>query len=232
MEGDMDWHLIKNDPTYEINRLLAHEVVQNNPEAVNFYLKNIGFPIIRHIESSITHYDITAEYYMFLSYPYDTEQERACWHRVELYKGINCLLSTYTSNISCRHFCKEVNKEKKKKAKEGDLLEFVDYESLLRCEETPDDSDNIQIRCVREAYKMLNERDRMVLQCLIIKNMSALEAFPVLAPFISPRPKEGLTSEEVKMSWTNKQRQDAMSLLKGRALDRLQINFKQNTKKL
>lgn len=223
----MDWNQIKNDPNYEINRALAQSVVANDPKAVHFYLTSIGFPIMRYIESAITHYDITAEFYLFLSHPYDDEEEKPHWHRVDLYKGITCSLSTYTSDITSRYFYRKVNQEKKRHKKEEELLEYVDYESLKRCETVPDDNEEagLQMQYVRQAYGMLNDRDKMVIHCLIIKNMSAMEAFPILSPFMHPRPKDGMTSDEVKKSWTIKQCQDAISLIKGRALDKLQTNF-------
>lgn len=225
----VEWNDIKeqlgDDSEYKANRMLARMVVANEPKAVHYYLTDIGMPIMKHIEYSIMHRDITAEYYIFLSSPFDKEEERPLWHRVDLYKGINCLLSSYTSNIACRHFCKLANKERKYRESEGELLEYVDYESLLRCESVPDDEEGCQIQCVREAYKMLSERYRCVLRCLVIDKMSALDAFPILSPFIYPRAKDGLSSEEVKDGWSDKQRQDALSLLKGYALKHLQQNF-------
>ena len=224
-----DWNNFKerlnNDTDYIANKELAKMIVSNETKAVHYYLTEIGLPIMKHIEFSIMHRDITAEYYIFLSSPYDNQEEKPLWHRVDLYKGINCLLSSYTSNIACRHFCKLANKEKRISEKEGDLLEYVDYESLIRCESISNEEDNSQMKCVRKAYHMLSERYRLVLHCLVIEKMSALDAFPLLESYIHPRPKDGLTSDEVKQSWTNKQRQDALSLLKGYALKHLQDNF-------
>ena len=216
---------LRGDVDYQANKELAKRIVANEPKAVHYYLTVIGEPIMGHIERSIMHRDITAEYYMFLSHPFDAEKEQPLWHRVDLYNGIECLLSSYTSKITCRYFCKLANKEKKRKEKEGELLEYVDYESLLKCETTPEDGEESQIQCVRQAYQMLPERYRCVLRCLVIDQMSALDAFPLLSPFVHPRPKDGLTSDEVKEAWTAKQRQDALSLLKGYALKHLQRNF-------
>lgn len=216
---------LKNDTNYDANKELAELVVSNEARAVHYYLTEIGMPIMKHIEYSIMHRDVTAEYYMFLSFPYDKQAEKPLWHRVALYKGINCLLSSYTSTIACRYFCKLANKEKRAAENEGELLEYVDYESLIRCESTPDEEDNSQMNCVRKAYQMLSERYRLVLRYLVIEKMSALKAFPLLESYIHPRPKDGLSSDEVKRSWTNKQRQDALSLLKGYALKHLQNNF-------
>ncbi len=225
----MEWNILvkrlKDDLEYEANKELAQRIVKNETKAVHYYLTIIGAPIMKYIENTIIYRDITAEYYMFLSEPFDKKEEKACWHRIDLYKGINCLLSTYTSNIACRHFCKEANKERKKRISEGELLEYVDYESLIKCEKVSDDEEGSQTYCVRQAYQLLSERDKSVLRCLVIDKMSALDAFPLLASFINPRPKDGLSSEEIKVAWTNKQRQDALSLLKGRALEHLQENF-------
>ena len=225
-----DWNELKkrlnNDVDYTANKELARMIVSNETKAVHYYLTEIGLPIMKHIEYSIMHRNITAEYYIFLSAPYDSKEEKPLWHRVDLYKGINCLLSSYTSNIACRHFFKLANKEKRILAKEGELLEYVDYESLIRCEyESFSFEEDSQTQCVRKAYQMLPERYRLVLHYLVIKKMSALEAFPLLDLYIHPRPKDGLTSDEVKQAWTNKQRQDALSLLKGYALKHLQENF-------
>lgn len=224
-----DWNNFKerlnNDTDYIANKELAKMIVSNETKAVHYYLTEIGLPIMKHIEFSIMHRDITAEYYIFLSSPYDNQEEKPLWHRVDLYKGINCLLSSYTSNIACRHFCKLANKEKRISEKEGDLLEYVDYESLIRCESISNEEDNSQMQCVRKAFQMLSERYRLVLHYLVIEKMSALDAFPLLDLYIHPRPKDGLTSDEVKKAWSSKQRQDALSLLKGYALKHLQENF-------
>lgn len=225
----MDWKKIietlKDDPNLAANRELANLVTQNNPQAVNYYLREIGFPIMEHIEKTITHYNVMSEYYMFLSDPFDKESGTSSWHRVSLYKGINCKLNTYTSNITCRYFCRKVNTERRRKFKEGELLEFVDYESLLKCETAESVDEGIQYKCVKAAYDSLKEREREVLRLLIIEKKSALEAFDQLSNLITPRAKDGLTSEQIKASWSDKQKQDAISLLKGRALEHLQNKF-------
>lgn len=229
----MDWNEIitcisSSDKTYDADKQLATLIVQNDAKAVHYYLKDIGTPIMEYIEHVITKENITGEYYIFLSSPFDTEEERPLWHRVELYKGLNSSLSSYTSKITIRHFCYIVNKEKKIQTKSGGILEYVDYESLLKLKNAaPDSEEEPQIKCVRAAFEMLSERYQNVLRCLIIEKMSAIEAFPILSPFIHPRPKDGMSSEQVKSEWTKKQRQDALSLIKGYALTRLQKNFRQ-----
>lgn len=222
---------LNNDTDYFANKELASLIVQNDTKAVHYYLTAIGKPIMEYIERMITKCNITGEYYIFLSSPFDEIEEKPLWHRVELFKGLNSSLSSYTSKITCRHFCKELNKEKKIREKSGEILDYVDYESLLKCDKPSEDIEEPQIKCVREAFEMLPERYQKVLHYLVIKKMSAIEAFPILSPFINPRPKNGLTSEQVKNEWTKKQRQDALSLIKGYALELLQRNFKKVKKK-
>lgn len=216
---------LRNDSEYSANKELAALIVNNDPQAVHYYLTEIGMPIMTYIERSIMHRDISAEYYIFLSSPFNENIGKPEWHKVALYKGIDCLLSSYTSCIASRYFCKLANKENKVKEKEGELLDFVDYESLLKCENTENDEDNIQTKCIRQAYSQLSERDRMALRYLVIEKQSSIEAFPLLSPYIKPRPQEGLTSDEIKQKWTIKQKQDAMSLMKGRALTHLQKKY-------
>lgn len=216
---------LKNDSDYGVNKELAQAIVKNHPKAVHYYLTAIGMPIMKHIERTIMHRDIIAEYYMFLSAPFDEVKGEACWHRVDLYQGIDCLLSSYTSNITCRHFYKEAAKETKQAQKENELLDFVDYESLIKCETAEEKDEGCQTQCVRKAYQMLSEREQAVLHYLIIKNMPALDAYPHLSVYLHPHPLGELSSEEVKEQWTPKQRQNALSLLKGRALKHLQDNY-------
>lgn len=226
MIAEKNWkERLKNDKEYKVNRELARWIVKNEPSAVHYYLTDIGEPIMTYIENTIIHRDITAEYYMFLSAPFDRGEEKPLWHPVGLYQGNNCMLSSYTSRIACRYFCKVANKEKQWIEIQRELLDYVDYESLIKCEVPEEESDNYQMRCVRQAYQMLSERYRQVLRCLVIENMSALEAYPLLEAYIHPRPKDGLTSDQVKKNWSDKQRQDAISLLKGYALKHLQHLF-------
>ena len=74
---------------------------------------------------------------------------------------------------------------------------------------------------MKSAFKKLKERDQKALQYLVIDKMHGLDAYPLLEEYIHPKPKDDMTSEEVKKAWTTKQKQDAISLMKGRALEYL-----------
>lgn len=212
--------LLRHDNNYSFNLELASEIVANRSRAVHYYLTEIGEPIMRHIENNIVHRNVTADYYLFLSSPFDTDTERPYWHKVELYKGYDCRLDSYTSCIACRHFCKVAKREKERNGKNDDIIEYIDYEALLDCDRSADEEGE-RVQLMRQAFATLSERDREVLRCLVIESMPSLKAYPQLEHFITPRPKDGMTSDEVKASWNTKQRQNALALMKGRALLKL-----------
>lgn len=226
----IDWKTIteklRHDSGYALNLELASEIVDNMPRAVHYYLTDIGNPIMSHIEHNILHRNVTGDYYQFLSMPFDKEAQCPLWHKVAIYRGEDCMLSSYTSCIACRHFCKVAEREKHMRERGNDILDYVDYEALLGCERAGDDDGEL-LHVVRDAFGMLSERDREVLRCLVVDNMPSLDAFPQLERFITPRAKNGMTPDEVKASWTTKQRQDALALMKGRALQHLKACFKQ-----
>lgn len=223
---------LENDLGMSANMELARRVSENLPEAVDFYISNLGKSIVEHISFTIMHRDVFSDYYIFLSSPY-TVDNLPTWKKVVGYKGKNnCTLKTYTSNISCRHFCKIAQKEKKEAFAHSSMLEYMDYESLLKCDTNPDDSESKMIQTMRNAFALLNERDKLVLKCLVIDKTSSLDAFDILGEYINPRPRNNMSSEEVKANLSTKQKQDAVSLLKGRALLKLQDLYNEQLKQM
>lgn len=226
-----DWNdmsrLLRHDADYALNRNLASMVVANQPRAVHYYLTEIGNPIMQHIEDHILHRNVTADYYMFLSKPFDSGNERPQWHNVSLYKGLECRLDSYTSCITCRHFCKVARREQERSDKDVAIVEYVDYEALIGCDRAAADEDGEKVQLMRRALSLLSERDREVLRCLVVDNLPSLDAYPQLERFITPRAKGGMLPDEVKARWTAKQRQDALALMKGRALEHLHKRFEE-----
>ena len=74
---------LKTDDSYKVNMELAAKIVENQPRSVHYYLTVIGNPIMQHIESHILHRNVTADYYLFLSSPFDNEKEVPLWHKVD-----------------------------------------------------------------------------------------------------------------------------------------------------
>lgn len=217
---------LDNDSELFANIEFARRIVNNYETVVNYYLGKMSIKIIQRI-NKLMNQDSYAEYYIYLSSPFNEETQSAEWHKVSLYKALNdCTLKTYTSSISCRHFYKLANKEKKMKNSETELLEYKDYDALLMCDQAESDDDDIRLKWMKKAFQALKERDQLILQYLVIEKIPSIEAYDKLEHLIHPIPKDGKTSDEVKASWDIKRRQDAISLMKGYALDRLLKNYK------
>lgn len=214
--------LLNKETEYKANRELARRIVTNNKEAVNYYIGVLSLPIINHIEKTIINRDILSEFYEFLSNPFNKEYQKPEWRKVSLYKGETSRLDTYTTVITVRHFCKKAKKEKEITQKESELIDYIDYQTLLDCKDE-DNTDELipgsKIWKARKVFKNLSERDQLVIYTLMIEKKSALEAYPLIEPYIKPRAKDGKTSEEIKSEWSNKQKQDAISLIKARAVN-------------
>lgn len=216
--------LLANDPDYYANKEIARRVVLNDVTVVNFYLGPMNEGLVSKL-NSVMGRDIYADLFLFLAHPFDERTGVPEWHRVSLYDARDCALKSYTSRIACRHFYKIANKEKKVRERESELLEFRDYESLLKCDQPESGGDTIIEKRMKKAFEKLKERDQKVLQYLVIDKMHGLDAYKLLDSFIHPHAKDGLSSDEIKASWTLKQKQDVVSLMKGRALKRLACVF-------
>lgn len=223
--------MLSNDIDYSANIELARRVVNNYEEVVNYYLGPMSSKIVSKI-NRIMGEDSFTEYYFFLSHPFveTVDGVRAEWHRVSLYDAQDCKLQSYTSTIASRHFYKLVNKMRQIKNKEEELLEYKDYEALLMCDQEEVEEETDDQKCMKRAFARLNEREQLVLKYLVIEKMPSIEAYPLISDMIHPIAKEGMTSEQVKESWNVKQRQTAMSLLKGRALEHLHIIYVEQKK--
>lgn len=234
--NEISWKELKkrlsDDPEYKANLEIARRVVNNYESVVNYYLGELSSGIIKKV-NQIMKRDAYAEYYMFLSHPFNMEVQSAEWHRVSLYKALNdCKLVTYTSNISCRYFYKIARNERKTIDNSYELLEYKDYEALLLCDKTDDEDDNNSLRWMKKAFRELPERDQLVLRYLVVEKLPSIEAYERLECLIHPIAKDGMTSDEVKASWSVKRRQDAISLMKGYALDKLLKKYNEQKNKV
>ena len=222
--NELSWIVLRgklaDDPAFLANKEVARRVVSNEEPVVNYYLGPLCEGLVRKI-SQMMGSDAYADFFLFIASPFDEATSRPGWHKVSLYDGRDCSLKSYTSYISCRHFYKQALREKKRKISETELLEFRDYASLLDCEQPDHDGDSEEQLRMKRAFAMLKERDQKVLEYLVIEKMSGIDAYMLLESFVHPQAKDGLTSDEVKAQWTLKQKQDVVSLMKGRALKHL-----------
>ena len=78
-----------------------------------------------------------------------------------------------------------------------------------------------RIKKVKKAYDWLQEKDRLVLQLVVIEDKSGLEAFEQLKQYLRPKSKNEVIDE-----WSSKKKQDTVSLWKTRALEHLEAIVK------
>jgi len=203
---------------------LARRVTCNKTSSVNYYIGEFSDGIVSYIKKAIYHgKDPRSDMYLVLSAPIKNSGVPG-WHRVSLYQAYKgCSLQTYTRNISIRELIK-IEKKEQSNNNATEFLDYMDYESLLRLEiatEEEYDVDESKMRKVRQAYSMLKERDKLAIQLLVIEKHTALDVFDQLAVFMHPKTAVGQSREEVIKKWNDKQKQDAVALIKGRAISKL-----------
>lgn len=130
------------------------------------------------------------------------------------FKGKNdATLSTYLSKCFINHINNKIKKEQKEQ-------ECIEYYSLI------DELENIayaeepeMMMPISEAFKKLDERDKMVLRLLIIKGYSVMEAADAIWPYINSATKDwrDLSTKEV---------QTTIGIVKRRALLSLIVKLK------
>ena len=237
-------YYIEHSIDRDADRELAERIVANDEKAVSYFLTDFSSSILEYVSIRImalpydsTHtclYDeIYGEYYCFISAP--IKKQKPVWHKIQLYRAHNeACLKTYVNGITCRHFFKIKKKQDAENNFQMDLLDYVDYETLLKCEVSEKDADITQdprFIQMMKAFNELGEKDQKALLHLVMYKTNYLDAFEDLSPYLNP--KKGKKDME---TWSNEQKQNAMSLLKGRALEHLvkrmdNLKNKENGKK-
>ena len=158
-----------------IERLMATPV---DEKLHNYFIEKKCKQFLRYISSNIFHFEnekqLWGEFYEFIS--------RDNWAVVRNWKNRNgATLYTYLAYCATNHFIHKRLTEKK----EQELL-FVPssqnmYEQLAGF---IDEEEEVQAYPIKEAFKMLNLRDQIILRMLVIDECSAMEAAPVIWKYI------------------------------------------------
>lgn len=162
--------------------------------------------------------EITGQYYEFVAGPFKDHTPQ--WSQLKWYKGINNeKLHSWLKRNGCQWFRRDKIKEEKEL---GKLSEFKDCCALNDVEDDNYLSDEqlIKEQKLQAAWGMLNDKDQEVLTLMVIKELHWSESWEALNKYINPR--EG---REVMLTWTLKRKQDALSLLKGRAIEHLEARY-------
>ncbi len=171
-------------------------------------------PLLRYIAEAL--FGITdiapllGEFYELLS--------REEWHLLHNFRGINgASLNSYLSRCAVRHFVEL----KRKNCSNHNMLHNIDAPDII--EElnhfTPEEEK--EMPPVWQAFERLSERDRIVLRCMVIDGMSALEAAPHIWRYVK-------SDNENWEILPHKRVQDTIAMLKRRALLTLSLELKKS----
>lgn len=227
---------IIRDYEYELVRRIIQKdnVSKFVLQARDYFLTEFSYPFLDYIAVAIcnseTSAEISGEYYEFIS-KMDIKTNTP-YYKLTLFKGIrDSSLQSYVSIITTRYF----TAIEKKKAKTEDNIVSIDsfdisrkdfsgsdvidnpwYTTLIECEDVDSLNEEDQTcQQLIDALNLLPEREQLVIKLMVMGDSSTLDAFDELEPFIA------LTAKTPTSEWTKKQKQDAVSLLKGRALEHL-----------
>ena len=151
---------------------------------------------------------LVGEFYEFLS--------EGDWQIIRNYKN-NSSLETYLSKCAFNHFLHKVQKENKRNEQE---ISISDYD-LIQNEEFEDDNDQTSFLTVRNAFDLLNERDRTIIQLLVIENNKVMDVAPVVWKYINSNANYNeLTTTHI---------QNTIAMTKQRAIKALANNYKRIT---
>ena len=213
------------------NLEFAGLVANNEKYNVDYFFREFSVPIVKWIAIQIYSHksvdDITpfimSDYFSFVVAPID-ENGKFHWYQLTSYKGLSDQkLKSWLMQNALRYFAKKRQKQIKQQNSETELLEFVDYKTLLMIDENvPDVSDEelIYRHRLQRAWDSLTEKDKVVLQLLLIDKLNWADAFDELKVYM--KPKDGPDAME---RWTIKQKRGALYCLKNRAIKHLIAKF-------
>lgn len=234
----------------------ARRVIERMEPESEFFFGEFSIPFLQSIAASVAHAnsyrDLLGFYYDFVSAPLTEDEngiEVPSFQALRSYKGRNgAHLYSYLMSITWRHAVYVYRKPKR-----GDLIvgrtRPFDFEraflNKIHCEDQEafitaenkeigweilnaffyeeaesEQEHRIRLEKIKKGFDWLQEKDRLVLQYLVIDEMTGLKAFDLLKSFL--RPKMAGTVE----LWSDKKKQDTMSLWKTRALAHLETIVK------
>ena len=208
-----------------IRRITQKEITKLVSDARTFFLGDYSMPMLNAIGREVCCCqgdELLGEYYEFISRP-DSDTATP-FYKLTLYKNRNGAdLLTYVSTITTRYFRriqmkKAAEKEQMVSIDEGnrlaitfsgnEVIENVWFELLLS--EGQENGQSLAMERLHQALDRLPYREQLIIKLTVMDDASGLEAFEELKDYLNP---------EIPLStWDTKQKQNAMALLKARAL--------------
>lgn len=214
------------------NLAFADLVVKDSDNGAHrrFFFNTYSVPVLRSI--ALTVYSdvpveeavrsITSQYYEFVSMP--VIGGKAQWRQLTSYKGLNGMkLLSWLKLNAMRWFVKEKAKEERIAKNETGMLDFVDYASLISVEDHGiglSDKEQARHDRIARAWDALSDKDKDVLHFMVIEKLYWKDAYEELSRYITPR--EG---RQVMETWSDKRRQDALAMMKARAIEHLTARY-------
>lgn len=222
------WDLLPK--SVEVNLKFAHHVSHGEPIHQHFFFGEYSEPILRWIVVSALYRNanpdaeraIMGRYYEFVAGPFRDSSPQ--WYQLESYKGINGeKLHSWLKRNGAQWFRKEQKKEENQKKQFCDLIEIKHSASLLGVDDDhslPDEESQRARELLSRAWSSLSEKDQEVLILLLLDKVHWSEAWESLNLYIDP---EG--GRDVLSQWSPKRKQDAMAVLKKRAIQHLTAKY-------
>lgn len=219
----------------DANLQFAKLVITQEPNNTKYFFGDYSYEIIKWIAATIFNakakdldnfiYKLYGDYFEFVANPIN-EFNLPQWYQLKSYKGLNNMkLKSWLMKNSHQFFARKKKNEERKAFAENEMIDFVDYEALLGLGKSTDnmsDKDCVYQECLKKAWAKLSDKDRNVLTHLILEKMYWEDAFEELKELINPR--EG---KQVMESWSDKRKQDALAMMKIRAVQHLTKRFNQ-----
>lgn len=213
----------------EANLKFAKEVVAGDVMHQNYFFGEYSKPILSWIivhalykpYTDKAEREITGQYYEFVAGPFKDSIPQ--WYQLKWYKGINNeKLHSWLKRNGCQSFRKDKIKDDDRWKKMSDLLEFRDYSALNDVEDDDCLSDEqlLKEQRLQAAWGMLSEKDQEVLTFMVIKELHWSESWDLLNKHMEPR-----AGREAMLTWIPKQKQDALAVLKKRAIEHLEERY-------
>lgn len=157
-------------------------VIPADEKLHNYFLTTVCRRILKHISLNIYKHDndneLWGEFYEFIS--------RNNWDVLRKWENKNgASLYTYLAYCATNHFVKKQLKEKKMREQFISISTLDIYEQFANI--SNEENADIPTRQIWNAFNMLNERDRKILQLLVIDGYSIMEAAPQIWEYIKSK---------------------------------------------
>lgn len=228
------WKLLPKD--IDANLKFAQGVINNqDPIHSMYFWGDYSEPILAYIiikaikhpyasEEDMREY--SGDYEDFVMGPFDKETGKSKWYQLKTYRGENGLkLKGWLQRNGYQYFIqKEQEKERiNRREAGGESLTKLPLKTLLDDSGIPEglsDEDLKVIKALRNAWRQLCNKDKVVLTVTVLNKLHWTEEWNRLNEYVDPK-----GGRESMKDWTNLEKQNSISRLKNRAKKHLRKRY-------